>query len=1134
MRCFILLERAHRRATPPTGFRPVGGVLSLRGRVALCLGLLLLIISTAGLPLVAAASGEKRLVRVGAFDYFPGIFLNEEGRVDGFYTEMLAALAKEQNWEVRYVYGSWAEGLERLQRGEVDLLTSVAWTEERAQSMDYVPTPLLTVWGELYVREGLPIDSLLEIAGHRVGVMRRDFNGASFVKLIKKFDIDCTIVEYPGFSEIFAATESGEIDAGVVNNTFGAAMQHEYRIKSSGVVFNPFEIFFAVKKGRHAELVSTLDSTLTHWRSEEHSPYQRARQKWMHRTTAVVKVIPDWVRYLIQGAVVVFLLGGGFIVVLRWQVKQRTAEIHEKKARLRESQEHYLSLFDNAPAPMWELDLSPFAPSGEKGAETVTIRDVNRSAVLLCGGKSKEEVVTAATRLFPFEEQDLLQGAVQSLQAGEPFYQAEGELSSLTGKRLHVFSRWQLLPGHEESLDRVLVSTIDITRRTQMENALRLLVEGTVEATGEAFFASLVEHLAQVFSVGHVLVSRLLPGGEEFQTLAVCQHGRVLDNLVYLVKGTPCEEALLHGVKHVRTGVADAFPEDPILREMGVEGYLGVALYDRLGLPTGILCILDENPILSDENLINMLRLFGGRASAELERLMAQEELQERDQLLREVQKIAGVASFRWDFTSDLLIWNGTLSGISAPLKETGEEFQSLIHPKDQAIFNRYLETVRAGDEEAFCEFRIRLESGELLPVASRARLRVDHRQRAKGVIGYLQDIREMKKTEALLEKARDDAESASRAKSSFLANMSHEFRTPLNGILGMLELLEEGSLDSEQREFVQLSRQAGKSLLSLVSEILDLSRIEAGQLVLDGHPFTLASALKEVGDFFTHVARQKGITLSVEREGSLPEMIFADEHRLRQILLNLLGNAVKFTDEGGVTLKVSLACNLSQEGVRFTVSDTGPGISAEILPAVFQPFVQGDATYRKKYQGAGLGLSIVRQLVDLMKGEVWVEKSDAHGTTIIVELPLNEVTEGEKKSASGCEPHPPLVAGRRALLAEDNHVNQILFAKLLERFGFETLLANNGEEALALLREQAVDLVLMDIQMPVMDGMEATRRIRADEKKRGASPLPIIALTAYTQQEDLGLFREAGVDDILVKPVRLGELKSRITRFFV
>lgn len=382
---------------------------------------------------------------------------------------------------------------------------------------------------------------------------------------------------------------------------------------------------------------------------------------------------------------------------------------------------------------------------------------------------------------------------------------------------------------------------------------------------------------------------------------------------------------------------------------------------------------------------------------------------------------------------------------------------------------------------------------------------------------------------------ARKIADAASRAKSEFLANMSHEIRTPLNGVLGMLQLLETTDPNEEQKEYLLGAIRSTNRLTRLLSDILDISRIEAGRMEIVEAEFNIKETRDSIRELFEMEARGKGLLLEYGWNDNLPLVLIGDEPRLRQILFNLVGNALKFTEKGEVRIDASLLPGSSDSFVRvlFAVSDTGIGIADEYLKDIFEPFVQAEGSYTRRFQGAGLGLSIVRRLVSLLGGEISVDTTPGEGTTIYVSLPFKLPTVEPKsvELAGGGAPFPAVVASLRILIAEDDSVSLITAKRMLEKSGYSVTIAKDGQEALQRLVEQDFDLVLMDVQMPIMDGVEATKAIRGASNLGAKSSIPIIAMTAYAMAGDKEKFIAAGMDDYIAKPVDKAALVEVIER---
>lgn len=480
--------------------------------------------------------------------------------------------------------------------------------------------------------------------------------------------------------------------------------------------------------------------------------------------------------------------------------------------------------------------------------------------------------------------------------------------------------------------------------------------------------------------------------------------------------------------------------------------------------------------------------------------------------------------------------WSRMLGFSPEEIGSSVDAWERLVHPDDRLTAIRKLDIHMEGKSEAYqAEYRMQSKDGGWRWIQARGKVVT---RSADGspvrVAGTHLDITEQKKLAGALAKARDEALAASRSKSAFLANMSHEIRTPMNGIVGIAELLLITSLDEQQRRYAGIIRSSSEALLAILNDILDFSKIEAGQMQMECRPFDLHDLMRRTADLFVLTAASKKLAMSVEIADDVPSHVSGDAGRLRQVLTNLLGNAMKFTERGRVSIRCRRASNDPERvGIEFEISDTGLGIEPAVLDTLFRPFAQADESTTRRYGGTGLGLAICKQLVELMHGHIHATSVPGEGSTFrfIIEL---QPTLAAGTVENDLDNSLPRAETRRAhiLVAEDNAINQKVIAHLLEHLRHSVEIVTNGREAIMAAESRSFDIILMDCQMPEMGGYEAARLIR-----QGTGPgrrTPIIALTANALSTDRERCIEAGMDDYVSKPVKLDTLTKVLDKWLV
>ena len=538
--------------------------------------------------------------------------------------------------------------------------------------------------------------------------------------------------------------------------------------------------------------------------------------------------------------------------------------------------------------------------------------------------------------------------------------------------------------------------------------------------------------------------------------------------------------------------------------------------------------------------------LRGTAFNASTSRLLAEEELDDTRDRLQLALDAAQLGLWEWNIpTGDVFLnarWSEMMGDIAMDAHCQIGDLLARVHPEDMAALKQCMNDAITGKAPRYTiQYRVRTLADEWIWLEGHG-MAADQSAQGNAVrlIGIAADIDERKRLQAETETARQQAEIANRAKTEFLANVSHEVRTPLNGVMGLIRLMMDSPLNEEQQHWLELMDESAHTLLSLLNDILDLSKIEAGKMALETTSFDVMSLVEQTCAPMLAQAHLKPLSFDVDIHPQLSTPVMGDPGRLRQVLTNLLSNAVKFTPAGGhirLTAKPVL-----KEGIAFEVQDTGIGIAPEQQRSIFEAFTQADASTTRKFGGTGLGLAISAKLVEMMGGRIRLTSQLGRGSTFGFQLPLHTVRTADSQPLSAPQElahmaaQPRRFAGLRVLVAEDHPINELLMCKLLGSLGCKTSVARNGVEALAAWRQGNIDLIMMDVQMPELNGLDATAEIRTLERNGQRPPgqhcphIPIVAVTANAMSGDREKCMAAGMDTYASKPVSPQALMTSMT----
>jgi PAS domain S-box-containing protein len=972
------------------------------GVVALCITALW---TAAFLP--GAAGFQPREVRVGVYQNEPKIFINEAGEASGIFIELLEQIAAQEGWTITYAPCEWADCLAALEAGEIDLMPDVAYSEERDAKFDFHNTPVIESWSRVYAAPQSQINDLSDLNGKRIAVLDGSIQQKVFEQLMSGLGYDVTLVPASSFPEAFALARDGSADAAIANHLFGDYFQREYGLTQTTIDFNPVKLYYAAE-GRNADLLEAIDRNLEAWIPEPGSPYYTTLGHWEGKPAYR---LPPYAGWVVGGFTGVLILAAAVIALLRHQVGMRTRHLGLASAELQESKERYRLISTVSSDYMFSTRLvdGKLVLNWAAGAfEDIT-------------GYTLDEYVAQGGWHAAVHPDDLAQDDrdMESLRAGR---RVVSEIRMLTKsgsiRWVRVYAH-PVLDGQNGELIEIYGAVQNITERKWAEEELR---------DSEQKLRAIFEQSPLGISIIDSVTGRFRVINPRYCEIAGYSESEMLERAFQDITHPDDLQDDLDGLQRMRQGQQRVFQMDKrYIRKDG--SVIWVAL---TSVP------LWETPTTAMQHLA-MVEDITERKQAEWELRRRAEEFEalydtardlstQRDltvlleTIARQTARLLGASDatiYLYDAGRGELevaaaniysVPRGTRlpvdGGVSSEVIRTRQpkivdDYRTWEQPRPELqhldlravaiVPLMYREEIigalgvaEIGTERKYTAADVRL----LELIAAEAAIAIQNTRLHAELEAYNKEL-EQRVTERTseLEIAKDRAESADRVKSAFLATMSHELRTPLNSIIGFTGVLLQGlagPLNAEQIKQMGMARDSARHLLALINDVLDISRIEAGQLEIRRAPFDMRSAIEAAMKLVLPQTQKKGLALAAVIGSNVGEIV-SDQRRVEQILINLLNNAVKFTEHG----EVNLECRVRDGFIETSVRDTGIGIRAEDVEKLFAAFRQIETGLNRRHEGTGLGLSICKNLVEMLGGEIHVESEWGGGSVFTFTLPL-------------------------------------------------------------------------------------------------------------------------------------------------